>query len=185
LISQKRLLGGLFVWRGLNVGTGFFWQNTSLGLTTSIIPEEDLPSFSIETISETINMRFNEVFHLGIDTNTFIVPIEAMTSIRLFGFLNAALGAGVDIAFGSSSISAHGSFDADLDSVSGLPLGVTMDRAPGLSYRLEGKSAPSIFNLKIMGAAGFNLGPVIIDIPVTYYFLENGYSFGFTFGLTF
>jgi hypothetical protein len=178
LITQKRLLGGLFVWRGLNLGTGFIWQNTSLGLTTSILSESDLLNFSIGPIS----MQFDEIFHLRIDTNTFIIPIEAVTSIRLLGFLNAALGAGVDIAIGSSNINADGSFA--LGSYSGLPAGVIMDVTPSLNYSLGGKSAPGLFNLKVMGAVGFNFGPVIIDIPVTYYFLNNGYSLGFTLGFT-
>jgi hypothetical protein len=32
LISQKRLPAGLLVWRGLNLGTGFIWQNTRLNI---------------------------------------------------------------------------------------------------------------------------------------------------------
>jgi hypothetical protein len=185
LINQINMFG-LLVWRGLNLGTGFIWQNTSLGFTTSLFPEEDLKNFPIETQIETIgtiNMQFDETFRLGINTNTIIIPVEAMTSIRLFWFLNLALGVGVDIAFGSSNISARGSFD--VSDVSGLPDDVIMDVPPSLSYSLGGKSAPSVFNLKAMGAVGFNFGPIIIDIPFTYYFVDNGYSLGITFGLTF
>jgi len=181
-IKQRRLLGNLLVWRGLNLGTGFIWQNTSLGYSTILFPEEDLLNFSIETPIETINIQFKDNFQLGINTNTFIVPIEAMTSMRFFWFLNMAIGAGVDIAFGSSTIDAHGSLD--LAGYPDLPDGVIMDVAPSFSYGLGGKSSPNVFNLKIMGAAGFNLGPVVIDIPVTYYFLSNGYSLGVTFGFT-
>jgi len=49
---------------------------------------------------------------------------------------------------------------------------------------LAGKSNPNIINVKGLFAAGFNFGPVIIDIPVTYYFLSNGWSLGLTFGVT-
>jgi len=182
LINQVNLFG-LLLWRGLNLGTGLIWQNTSLGFTTSLFPEEDLKNFPIETPIGPIRMQFDETFRLGIETNTFIIPIEAMTSIRLLWFLNLALGAGVDIAFGSSNISARGSFV--VSDVSGLPADVTMDVAPSLSYGLGGKSAPSVFNLKAMGAVGFCFGPVIIDIPVTYYLIDNGYSLGVTFGVTF
>jgi frataxin-like iron-binding protein CyaY len=185
LIKQKRLPGGLLVWRGLNLGTGFIWQNTSLGLTTPLITDEDLlyVSIPIDTIG-TISMQLDEVFHLGINTNTYIIPIEAMTSIRLLWFLNLALGAGVDVALGGSNIEAYGSID--VKNISGLEgTGITIAREPSLDYSMGGKSAPSIFNLKAMGAVGFNFGPVIIDIPVTYYFLNNGYSLGVTFGFTF
>ena len=183
LIKQLRLFGGLFVWRGLNLGTGFIWQNSSLGFTTSLFPEEDLLNLPpINTPIGYIRMQFDETFHLDINTNTYIIPVEAMTSLRLLWSLNVAIGAGVDIAFGSSDINARGSFVGD---VTGLPPGVTMDRAPSLNYGLGGNSAPGIFNVKAMGAVGFNFGPIIIDIPVTYYFLDNGYSLGITFGLTF
>jgi len=183
LITQKRLPTGLLVWRGLNLGIGFIWQNTSLGFKTSLFKDEDFLNFPIETQIGTINMKFNDTFDMGINTTTYIIPVEAMTSIRLLWLLNVALGAGVDIAFGSSNINARGSFS--VSDVSGLPDGVRIDRKPSLSYGLGGTSAPSIFNLKIMGAAGLNFGPIIIDIPVTYYFQNNGYSFGVTFGLTF
>jgi hypothetical protein len=59
-----------------------------------------------------------------------------------------------------------------------------MDVAPSLTYSLGGKSSPSFFNIKAMFAVGFNFGPVIIDIPVTYYLLSNGWSLGLTFGVT-
>jgi len=179
LISQKRLLLGLFVWRGLNLSAGFTWQKTSFELTSALPIDEELLNFQFEGIT----MPFTEVMRFGINTNTYIIPVEAMTSIRLLGFLNVALGAGVDIAFGSSNINAHGSLD--VGEITGLPPDVIMDTPPILRLSLGGKSAPSIFNPKAMGAVGFNFGPVIIDIPVTYYFLDNGYSLGVTFGFTF
>jgi hypothetical protein len=182
LISQKRLPLGLLVWRGLNLGAGFVWQNTSFGLSKSIIPDELLDfSIVLDTLG-TVSMRFDDIFHLGINTNTFIIPVEAMTSMRLLWFLNVALGAGVDIAFGGSSIKAHGSMN--VIEKPNLPEGIEMDITPSLSYSLGGISAPGIFNLKVMGAVGFNFGPVLIDIPVTYYIKDNGYSFGLTLGFT-
>jgi hypothetical protein len=183
LIKQKRLLTGIFVWRGLSLGTGFIWQNTSFGLTSHLPMDEDLLRVSVPTAIGTIDVQLDEVFHLDNNTNTYIIPFEAVTSIRLLWFLNLALGAGVDIAFGGSNIKAYGSLD--VSELTNLPAGVTMTKAPSLSYGLGGESAPTIFNLKAMGAVGFNFGPVIIDIPLTYYFLDNGYSLGVTFGFAF
>ena len=184
LISQKRILAGLFVWRGLNLGTGFIWQNTSLGLKSSLPIDKNLLNVSIPIPigAGALNMQLDEVFNLDIKTSNFIVPIEAMTSIRLLGFLNLALGAGVDVAIGGSNINAHGSFDV-IES-SGLPSGINLvNGTPSLRYSLGGKSSPSLLNMKVMGALGFNFGPVLFDIPVTYYFLDNGYSLGFTLGV--
>jgi hypothetical protein len=183
LISQKRLLGGLLVWRGLNLGSGFIWQNTRLILSPAL-SIDDVP-IPISGIGE-VSMPINGIIRLDFETNTYIVPIEAMTSIRLIGFLNMALGAGVDIAFGSSKIDVSSSLKTDIDKVNQrLPTGVTMDKEPTLKLTpLGGKSTPSFFNSKIMFALGFNIGPAIIDIPVTYYFLSNGWSLGLTFGVT-
>ena len=186
LINQMRLFGGLLVWRGLNLGTGFVWQNTSFGLTSSPHIADGLGNISVDAPAPigTLNINFDEVFHLDINTNNFIIPIEAKTSIRLLWFMNFALGAGVDIAFGGSDIKAYGSLNVTEHSP--LPADVELvEGTPRLEYSLGGKSAPSIFNVKAMGAVGFNFGPVIIDIPVTYYFLDNGYSLGVTFGFTF
>jgi len=183
LISQKRLLAGLLVWRGLNLGTGFIWQNTSFNLSPALsIDDNPIPIEGFETI----NMPVDAVFHLGFETNTYIVPIKAMTSIRLLGFLNLAAGVGVDIAFGSSKIGVSGSFKVDKDKVNRdlQDKGLTMETDPSLVLSpVGGESKPSILNIKVMGAVGFNFGPAIIDIPLTYYFLNNGYSVGVTFGV--
>jgi hypothetical protein len=187
LITQKRLPTGLLLWRGLNIGTGFIWQNTNLNITPTLPEDMENVLIPIPAIGEEISIPVNGVIHLGFETNNYIVPIEAMTSIRLVWFLNLALGAGVDISFGSTNIDASGSLNVDKDELNYdlQPKGLTMVEAPSIDVNRGGKSGPSSFNPKIMGAVGFNLGPLIIDIPVTYYFLNNGYSFGITFGLTF
>jgi len=181
LIRQKRLLAGLLVWRGLNLGTGFIWQNTSLNFS---------PTLSIDDVPITIpglgviSWPVNAVIRLGSETKTYIIPVEAMTSIRFAGFLNMALGAGVDMAFGSTNINASGSLNV-VGKPNGLPPDVDIKDPPIIKLNpLWGKSGPSIFNAKILGAVGFNFGPVIIDIPLTYYVSSNGYSIGFTLGVT-
>jgi len=199
LISQKRLLAGLFVWRGLNLGTGFIWQNTSFGwksdsIMTDLIGEDlrnipvpiSIPS-PFGDIDYNINMPIDGSLYLGLYTSAYIIPVKAMTSLRLLGILNVALGAGCDIAFGRSDIKAACSITVDKDKVNaGLPneLNIRMDEAPSLTLNLPGTSLSNFLNPKFMGAVGFNFGPVIIDIPVTYY-LNNGYSLGITLGLSF
>jgi hypothetical protein len=190
LISQKRLFGSLFVWRGLNLGAGFTWQNTHLIFTPSLPIDDELknvqislPSIEGINLPREINFPLDDSFHLSFDTYTYIIPLGAMTSIRLLGFLNVALGAGVDIAFGVTNIDAHGSFDVRVNDIQGLE-GLEMKTPPSVTFSLPGTSAPGIFNPKVMGAMGFNFGPIIIDIPFTYYFKDNGFCLGFTLGLS-
>jgi hypothetical protein len=50
-----------------------------------------------------------------------------------------------------------------------------------IHVRGGGDMAPTIFNPKIMTNIGFKFGPVILDVPVTYYF-GNGFNAGITLG---
>jgi hypothetical protein len=184
LISQKRLLAGLLVWRGRPLGTGLIWQKTKLVITPDMQLVEDIPIPIGEPYGDLIIPVSGDI-SLGFETTNYIVPINAMTSIRLLG-LNVALGAGVDLAFGSSKIGVSGSFNVDEDRVNNQlqDYDVRMKTPPKLEIDLGGKSSPGFLNLKAMGAIGFNFGPVIFDIPVTYYFLNNGWSLGVTLGVT-
>jgi len=197
LISQKRLLAGLLVWRGLNLGAGFTLQKTSLKLKSDLsflddIIGEDLSIISISLpssigYSRNIDMPVDGSLHMDFDTNVYIIPVKAMTSLRLLGFLNVALGAGCDIAIGHSDIKAGCSLTVDRDKVNDQlsDIDIRMEEAPSLTLDLPGTSLSTFLNPKVMGAVGLNFGPILIDIPVTYYFRQNGYSLGVTLGLTF
>jgi hypothetical protein len=198
LITQKRLPMGLLVWRGLNLGVGFIYQKTSLELKSdSILGDligEGLKNISVPVSLPTIedyyiDMQVDGSLRMDFDTKVYIIPVNAVTSLRLFGFLNVALGAGCDIGVGRSDIKVDAFLTVDKNRVNNRlvldDISVEMLEAPSLTFNLPGKSGPSSFNPKIMGAVGFNFGPIVIDIPLTYYFKNNGYSFGVTFGLTF
>ena len=171
-------LGGVFVWRGLNIGAGFIYQNTSLDLNMLL---DDLTSDPVSTPYGVITGAVTDPkFHFGFHVKTYTVPLEAVTSIRLLGFLNASLGAGVDLGFGSASLG------GDLDGGVNI-IGYNQGVRPGsFSVSLGGSSTPNMFNPKVMTSVGISLGPVILlDIPVTYYFLNNGYNVGISMGLAF
>jgi hypothetical protein len=120
--------------------------------------------------------------------NTVTIPLEATTAVQLFSFLNITLGVGADLAFGKNDMSLGVSGDVHLDN-SGLPSGAgTITQTPGtgnLSVDAGGTMPPSFFHPKIMTGIGFKIGPVILDIPVTYYFLGGtGLNLGVTLGFT-
>ena len=186
LIPQLRLFGGLIVWRGLNVGAGFIYQNTSLSLDLSLgdrtfpIP---MASTSLPTEIGEINGKIIDPrFHFGFTVNTYTVPLEAVTSIRLLGFFNASLGVGADLGFGKASLigDLNGGLDLDGYQRSGLRI-IT----PGsVSASLDGESSPTFFNPKIMASLGFSAGPaIILDIPITYYFQNTGFNVGVSLGI--
>jgi hypothetical protein len=170
VLKGKNLVSGLLNWRGVTVSTGLIFQRTTMGYSYDLDrQEESLDSGGTIWVDPSID------FDMKI--NTFIIPLEANTSIQLLWVLNLNFGLGLDIAFGknTTTLSMNGPIDGDEASY------VT---APGfLSIDAGGSMGPTIFNPKIMANLGFKFGPVIIDVPVTYYFVGGpGLSVGITLG---
>ena len=190
IFAQKRILAGLFLWRGLNVGTGFIYQRTNFGYGLTLDPFEEqfeipgLPGLAdlVEDANYSIGVSATPKVSMDFAINTYTIPLEAMTSLRLFGFLNLSVGGGIDIGLGNANLSARGDAVIDTD-IGTLPFNVYQESPGSLSVKMGGKNVPSIFNPKLMASLGISIGPVILlDIPVTYYFLNNGYNVGVTLG---
>jgi hypothetical protein len=94
-------------------------------------------------------------------------------------FLNIPLGVGVDFAFGKSDMKLGVSGDAN---VTGLPATVTQTSKGNVTATVGGDMSPSFANFKVMTGLGFSFGPVIIDIPISFY-IGSGYSLGLTVGV--
>ena len=164
------------LWRGVNLGTGFIYQNTNLDIVQNL-----------DSVRERINAGGNNVtlevqpkLDLNFNINTFTIPLEVMTSLRLFYFLNLALGAGADIGFGTASLDAGGLFDVHIRD---LPQGISYTPANMRVSGLGGEASPNVFNPKVMSGIGFTMGPVLLDIPFTYYLLDHGFNLGLTLGV--
>jgi hypothetical protein len=181
LLKEKTLVPVVLKWRGLSLGTGVIFQhsNTSYAMELDTINQPLGGSYT----STSINIDPKLVFDMK--TETVTVPLEVTTAIQLFSFLNITLGAGVDFGFGKNTVEFGLDADVNLDD---LPVGVTQDKAGSLSVSGGGEMAPQFFNFKVMTGVGFKIGPVILDVPVTWYpgpGNETGLSVGMTFGLTF
>ena len=174
VVSYQFLKGidaGFFKWRGLTASSGFLYQKTSLNYSFEI-DDECTSSAGGYKVSQP-KLNFN------MDIKTFTIPLELNTSILFLWFLNLDAGIGVDIAFGKNST--YLKMDSD---VIGTGLGTTTGSKYGkLVARSGGSMAPTMFNPKVMTNLGFKLGPVIIDVPVTYYLTGGtGFSVGLTLG---
>jgi len=166
-IASKKFANGLLLWRGVNIGTGFIYSGSKLKYSMPLGKYEQ--SFGVGAL--TIDPKIT----LDMKIDTFTIPIEATTAVKFLKFLNIPLGMGMDIGFGTSDMKVGATGDIH---ISGIP-----EKTPGnISLTAGGAMPPTAFNLKLMTGVGFNIGPVIIDIPFTYYFLDNGYSVGFTLG---
>jgi hypothetical protein len=187
LIRQISLPTGFLMWRWLTLGTGFIYQKTNIG-TKFLFPsiEKDIGPITIPILGlGSINpkLKIDPSLSLDFDISTYTIPLEGYTSFRLLWFLNLAVGAGVDFGFGKSdmNIGMIGAVNLTDIEIPGIDIGTP---TPGkLSVSADGDMPPGLFNPKLMAGLGFNLGPVIIDIPVTWYFMNNGYSVGVTLGI--
>ncbi|OHD71613.1 MAG: hypothetical protein A2W19_15210 [Spirochaetes bacterium RBG_16_49_21] len=152
----------IILWRGISIGTGFLWQynktayNYKAGSITSG-PFLIKPNMKIFSRSE-----------------SYVIPVEVSTALRLFWFLNLHAGGGIDFALGSSRLNYSGT---------GLVIN-TAGPSIGLYtlYGRQGGTGPTNFLPKIFCGPGLSLGPVIIDIPFTYYF-NDGFNVGVTVGV--
>ena len=171
--AHYQLLKGIdlkvFKWRGLSVGAGYLFQKTHLDIGYTLEGAEY--SGGIYTVGD-------PTLSLYVDAVTHTIPIEVNTAIQLLWFLNLNAGIGADIAFGHNTVSMELSAPV---SQGGTPKGTVV-------AGFGGTAKPTTFNPKVMAGLGFKLGPVVIDIPISYYFAKNndrGLSTGITIGAVF
>ena len=191
IVPQKKLVKGLFLWRGVNVGTGLIYQGTKIGYKYKLdtIEESDTISenIGIGQLDAGLNLKMDPKVILDIDIRTFTIPVEVTTSVRLLWFLNLPLGLGFDFGFGKSDMSIGMSSDINVNvnaNVGGTDImnNIYQDKPGKLSVKAGGDMAPQVFNLKLMTGLGISIGPVVLDIPISWYFLDHGFSVGVTFG---
>ena len=165
-------LAKVVLWRGVNVGSGFIYQGTKINA-----------GLKLDTINESINspvgggnLKIDPTLTLDFNIKTVVIPMEVNTAVRLLWFLNIPLGVGLDLGLGKSDL------DIGLDTKITPELGGDYKVKEGdLHVNAGGDMSPSAFNLKLMTGIGLNFGPVVLDIPVTFY-LNNGYSIGISLG---
>jgi len=162
----------LLTWRGLNVGSGFIYNQSKLGFS---LPVDEVEQDIDGTTS--IVLKDNKA-SLSLTTNTFTIPLEAITAVKLLIF-NIPFGLGADIAFGKTSLGARVDSTVGYRGLEGT--GLTQNKEGDITVDGGLSHSPSIFNFKIMTGLGISAGPVVIDIPITFY-PATGYNFGLTIG---
>jgi hypothetical protein len=165
-------LAGLITWRGVNVGGGFIYNGSKLNIIMSIGDPISEPVTG--TGGGTITMKPKA--SVDLDIKTFTIPLEATTAIKLLIF-NIPFGIGADLAFGKSSFGLGAASPIEVN----IP-GYKTTSDGSISIKAEASNTPSFFNFKIMTGFGIAAGPVVFDIPITFYPINKGYSFGITIG---
>lgn len=174
-LGKKEFYGGLFRWRGLTAGTGFIYNSTKIHFIVDSYKD-------ITTTNGPAVIKISPEVDLGIETTSYTIPVNLVTSIQTLWIVNLFAGLGFDVNFGEADviIESESDIEAEYDG---------QEISPESSGKLEaagdtGGVSPSVFRLNIMYGIGLNLGPVKLDVQYAY-FVSGGYSWGFNFGVVF
>lgn len=162
LVRKKSVGLKSILWRGISLGSGFLYQsnNTRIKLAAS--------SYSVYQ-----NVTVKPTFGIKIKTESYVIPLELSTAIRLLWILNLHVGAGVDFAMGKSLLRYDGNGTI---TAAGVGAGFV-----GVYGKQSGKQANNVLP-KVFCGLGINAGPIIIDIPFTYY-IPSGFNVGVSAGV--
>ncbi len=163
IINPIRIPSGIILWRGLSIGTGLMFQSNVIKY-----------DYTQESLVVAGPVTIDPAFRIGVKTYSFVVPLEATTAIRLLWVLNITLGGGADLAFGNSELSLRN-------------IGYAYNTAAPLNdpgwVTIRGREKHGEYNIypKLVAGIGLSFGPVIIDVPVSYY-IKKGFNVGVSLG---
>jgi hypothetical protein len=178
IYEDYSILSGLFRWRGISLGTGVTISSTKL--STHIDYDSQTVTGTYAGVPLTLTASDPEA-KLYIKTTSFIIPVEAVSSIQLLWLANLGLGAGVDFAFSSTKIGMDGE-----SAIYASGAGITSSTPGKVNVHYSSTSKAKFTDIvapKLLGSVGLNLGPVKIDMPVSYYFCNvHTFSVGLNAG---
>jgi hypothetical protein len=177
-ILKKHTLLGLIGYRGLSFGSGVLIQENKLNFKFKTPKQQTVQAIS--GTSESVTMEFQPNLLMKINSNVVIVPLELSTAIIL-GPLSVGFGAGADLNFGSTKmdLSAKSNIDVRGGGVSNVTPGEVNAKA-----NIK-KQSPEFISPKVMVGPSIGLGPIMIEMPFSYYFVNKGLSVGLTAGIVF
>lgn len=167
VIAAKNIGGlGLLNWGGIAFTTGFDVSSNSLTYKVG-------QSITANSGGQTYTWTPNSTSTLVLEANSFTIPLEVSTSIRLAYILSFFGGAGVDLNFGKSTIAAN------------LNGPVTGPGASGTASAslIGGESQnPSFGHVRVFGGPQLNLVPLKNTNMLSLY-AQGNYSFGGHYGV--
>lgn len=101
LVEPSKKMSVWTEWGGLDLTTGLDYATFEAKYSASMDISQDA---TIGETGESVTMRWNSEYSLGIETDTFSIPIELSTYTRFFYFLTLFGGGAVDLNVGSAKI---------------------------------------------------------------------------------
>ncbi len=164
---------GIIKWRGLAFATGLMYQKSTTDYILDLGTQKG-------TMGGAGAVQIASDLDFETSSTIWTVPVELNTAFRLFWTTNLHLGTGADICWGKTDLALK--LNGDVNIVDS-PLEQTKSGTVYFTDKVgvNGKK-PSIIKPKLMAGLGCLIGPVVVDIPFTYY-LGNGFDLGFTAGI--
>lgn len=175
LIGEAYKAKGSFVWRGLSIGSGLVFMKNDMDY-----------NFKVATITQDITsgtlsgsqLTYTPEVTIKAESYAVSIPVELTTAIRLLWCVNLSLGAGMDISMGKSDIDLAIKGKSDLKN---LPSGYTSLPQDVLIDGGTNGKGPYVARPRLMTGFGFEIGPVVLDFPMAWYF-KSGFTAGVTLG---
>lgn len=150
--------------RALTAGAGLYYSQTDMEFESGEINKDEESTLEdgtrVQTESETkLNFKLSN--------KSLTIPLELVSSVRLFYLTNFIFGSGLDVVLGQTSVK--------VDSDSEITVkrdGVVQDPVTRPDLKLtdsETKELPYMIRYKVILGAGLNFGPARIEVPVAYY----------------
>ncbi len=176
LVGSRAVPAGVLRWRGLSLGSGVVYQRNELEFRLEDFGRVD----DRVTIDEggqeaAFDVLIDPVLKATATSNSVVIPFELTTGLRVLWLLDFNVGGGVDLSFGNSEITldVDSPVTAEDVTVNGDEITFT-DGSASVSAGTE--EGPQLVRPRLTAGAGLNLGPFKLDIPVMYYFDEDGNS---------
>lgn len=179
LFSSWDFLFGFAKWRGLSLGSGFVYNSASASIS---IPVDNQP-FSASYGGYTLNGDVTNIgARLSIDSSSFVIPLEATTSVQVLWLFNLGVGAGVDLIIPSSTVKLGGKADVALDPQTGFSSTAGSVKVTGTNSENKLKFT-DVVAPRLAADLGFNISVVKIDIPFNWYPVTKAVSVGMSAGV--
>ncbi len=178
VFSEKSILARSLLWRGLTVQTGFIHTDNKLEFYNKL----DKSTYTNSDLGPTLSYDVDPSVNFEIETTGTVIPVELYTSIRLLWFLNIGVGGGFDYVFSSRTdfgLSSAG--DVIITDDGGTSSGYVGETGTVTIDADTSGIKSDKYRPKMLANFGFSVGPLFIDIPMSYY-LDNGYALGLTAG---
>jgi hypothetical protein len=181
LLSEWDFAWGLAKWRGISLGTGFVYNSSNVKVNVKVDDQHIAPftvgAYTLDGDVTNIGAR------LAIDSSSFVIPLEATTSVQALWLFNFGFGAGVDVIIPTSTIKLGGNASTNLNGTGSLT------QTSAGSVKVVGTDSENklkftdVFAPRLAADMGLNISVVKIDLAANWYPFTKAVALGLSAGV--